>query len=83
MLLFIGLLLLLLGLSVITISENLYVRILALIAVIIGLGFIGFDQKIGSPTALDVYRGKTTLKITVIQQDSIIVYKDSTVVFKN
>lgn len=34
------------------------------------------------PKALDVYRGKTELKITGEYKDSIFIPKDSTVVFK-
>lgn len=35
-----------------------------------------------NPSAIDVYRGKTELKITGIYKDSIFIPTDSTVIFK-
>ena len=35
-----------------------------------------------TPSAIDVYRGKTELEITMIIRDSTIVSRDSIVVFK-
>ena len=49
-------------------------------ALIIGAIFSGYDESSSNiPTALDVYRGNTTLEITY--RDSVAV--DSVVVFKN
>lgn len=36
----------------------------------------------GIPSAIDVYRGRTELEITMIIRDSTIVSRDSIVVFK-
>jgi hypothetical protein len=53
------------------------------IACVVGMGFVlgvgiySLDT-IGAPTALDVYRGKTTLEITY--RDNVAI--DSTVVYK-
>ena len=53
------------------------------IACVVGMGFVlgvgicSLDT-IGTPTALDVYRGKTTLEITYrdsVAIDSVVVYK--------
>lgn len=50
---------------------------------IILLGLIGFGDSIKpSPKAIDVYRGKTELKITGTYKDSIFIPTDSTVIFK-
>ena len=42
------------------------------------LGYLAWLSGINTPTALDVYRGKTTLEITY--RDSVAI--DSTVVYK-
>jgi hypothetical protein len=58
-------------------------RVLLVIACIVGMGFVlgvgicSLDTK-DTPTAIDVYRGKTTLEITY--RDSVAI--DSTVVYK-
>lgn len=36
-----------------------------------------------NPRAIDVYRGKTTLKVTEKMIDGIVVERDSVVIFKN
>ena len=51
------------------------------LGVILGLMYVvvtGREEKVTTPTALDVYRGKTTLEITYrdsVAVDSIVVYK--------
>jgi hypothetical protein len=58
-------------------------RVFLIILCFVGIGFFfaiglySFDTK-DKPTALDVYRGKTTLEITY--RDSVAI--DSTVVYK-
>lgn len=48
---------------------------------LIGL-YIGTDGEDETPTALDVYRGKTELEITEVKKDTVIISRDTTVVFK-
>ena len=59
-------------------GDRVYEIILAVLmtALLLGFGYIIFNDSV--PTALDVYRGKTTLEITY--KDSIPI--DSVVVFK-
>lgn len=45
------------------------------------LGLISLDYE-RNPSAIDVYRGKTELKITGTYKDSIFIPTDSTVIFK-
>lgn len=45
------------------------------------LGLISLDYE-HNPSAIDVYRGKTELKITGTYKDSIFIPTDSTVIFK-
>ena len=49
------------------------------LSIILGAFLLAFIQtKLGTPTALDVYRGKTELKITYIDtipQDTVVVWK--------
>lgn len=45
------------------------------------LGLISLDYEL-SPSAIDVYRGKTELKITGTYKDSIFIPTDSVVIFK-
>lgn len=52
--------------------------LMAALFIIIIVSIIGVNHAISTPTALDVYRGKTTLQITY--KDSVPI--DSVVVFK-
>ena len=51
-----------------------------MLSIILGAFLLGFIQtKLGVPTALDVYRGKTELKITSVNgvpQDTVVVLKN-------
>lgn len=47
------------------------------------LSIIALVMYFNSPTAIDVYRDKTELKITGTYKDSIFIPKDSIVIFKN
>ena len=49
------------------------------IVLVIGLVALDYER---NPSAIDVYRGKTELKITGIYKDSIFIPTDSTVIFK-
>lgn len=50
---------------------------------IILLGIVGIaDYFNPTPSAIDVYRGETELKITGTYKDSIFIPTDSTVIFK-
>ena len=49
--------------------------------VIFMIGLVILDYE-GNPSAIDVYRGKTELKITGTYKDSIFIPTDSTVIFK-
>lgn len=66
----------------IAIKDEVGCRVLSFLAgvfMILGIaGFVDIKEKNNTPTALDVYQGKTTLEITY--RDSIPV--DSVVVFK-
>lgn len=42
-----------------------------------------FCKKESNPQAIDVYRGKTELKLTGYYDDSVFVVTDTTVIFKN
>lgn len=50
------------------------------LSIILGAFLLAFIQtKLGVPTALDVYRGKTELKITSVNgvpQDTVVVWKN-------
>ena len=61
-------------------KDILLVCIVASIVIGLGvlLGYLAWLNNIKTPTALDVYRGKTTLEITY--RDSVAI--DSTVVYK-
>lgn len=51
---------------------------LAAICIYVALTYAGCPHSKNTPTALDVYRGKTTLEITYrdsVAVDSIVVYK--------
>lgn len=45
------------------------------------IGYISYDNK-DNPTPIDVYRGKTELKITETKVDSVVVKRDTVVVWK-
>ena len=61
-------------------KDILLVFIVASIVISFGvlLGYLARINNINTPTALDVYRGKTTLEITY--RDSVVI--DSVVVYK-
>lgn len=54
---------------------------LSLLSYIFGILAYGYIHK-ETPSAIDVYRGRTELEITMIIRDSTIVSRDSIVVFK-
>ena len=57
---------------------NDFLLAVSIIFVVFGLGFLVCKKIDTTPTALDVYRGKTTLEITYrdsVAVDSIVVYK--------
>lgn len=54
---------------------------LFLLSSIFGVLVYGYIHK-ETPSAIDVYRGRTELEITIIIRDSTIVSRDSIVVFK-
>ena len=67
----------------IAIKDEVGCRVLSFLAgafMILGIaGFIDTKEKNNTPTALDVYQGKTTLEITYrdnIPIDSVVVFKD-------
>ncbi len=74
------LILLILGVLFVFVKEDISTSILGLLLVFMaGFLFLAVMQdKFGTPKAIDVYRGKTTLKISYV--DSVAV--DSIVVFK-
>ena len=49
---------------------------------VVGIGLINQINSSKEPSALDVYRGRTELKISGEYEDSTFVPKDSIVVFK-
>lgn len=61
-------------------------EILGIMAILFGGMLMGLSTseniKSKSPTALDVYRGKTELEITEVKKDTVIINRDTTVVFK-
>ena len=57
---------------------NDFLLVFSITFVVFGLGFLTGKKIDATPTALDVYRGKTTLEITY--RDSVAI--DSTVVYK-
>lgn len=67
------------GICVIVIKEayNIAISIVLLIIAVIGLSFI-MAYISNTPTALDVYKGKTELRITYdgkVPVDSVVIYK--------
>lgn len=54
---------------------------LFLLSYIFGVLVYGYIHK-ETPSAIDVYRGRTELEITMIIRDSTIISRDSIVVFK-
>lgn len=80
-------LLILCGLALVAISAyfgNMDDAIIGMLGGIVTfIGVIGLINTIKpSPKAIDVYRGKTELKITGTYKDSIFIPTDSTVIFK-
>lgn len=61
--------------------RTLSVVFVAFISVCLG-GVIETYQHIDEPKAIDVYRGNTTLEITEVVKDSVVVSRDTVVVFK-
>lgn len=51
----------------------------ATVTLMLGLTALDYER---NPSAIDVYRGKTELKITGTYKDSIFIPTDSTVIFK-
>lgn len=45
--------------------------------------YIGTDGEDDTPSALDVYRGKTELQITEVMRDTVVIQRDTVVVFIN
>lgn len=67
----------------IAIKDEVGCRVLSFLAgifMILGIaGFVNIKEQNNTPTALDVYQGKTTLEITYrdsIPVDSVVVFKD-------
>ena len=80
-LIFLGIIFIFLGICVgIRYNTNPLPTIFAVVGIIICFCAIAPYENNNKPTALDVYRGKTTLEITYrdsIPVDSIVVYKNN------
>lgn len=54
--------------------------VVSIFCIVIGICGIITEDKKNYPTALDVYRGNTTLKITTINgvpEDTVVIYKNN------
>lgn len=79
-----GIILLIIGVTIIATENDLdLVGILALFigGVLIGV-FLEKSIERNNPSAIDVYRNKTELQITEIRRDSLVIERDTLVVFK-
>lgn len=87
MLFVIGLIIALLGVILIAGTKNDKWEFLGIMAILSGGMLMGLyiknNEKDETPTALDVYRGKTELEITEVVRDTVVIKKDTVVVFIN
>lgn len=74
-----GYILLIIGVVIICILTSGSLKsLLAIIILVIGVTYVVYDASKGTPKAIEVYQGKTTLEITYkngIPVDSVVVYK--------
>ncbi len=64
------------------ILHNTAIIIIIALAICIG-GIIECYHRSYEPSAIDVYRGNTTLEIKEITRDSVVIERDTIVIFKN
>ena len=74
-----GYVLIVIGVSIICILTSGSLKsLLAILILIVGIGFVVANEMEETPKAIEVYQGKTTLEITYrdsIPVDSVVVYK--------
>lgn len=58
-----------------------FIVIIVFLSICFGAAITDYGN-INNPKAIDVYRGNTTLEITEIVKDSIVISKDTVVIFK-
>lgn len=80
----IGFLIAMCGVILIAVSKDKW-DFFGILAVLLGgmlMGlYIGTDGEDETPSALDVYRGRTELEITEVVRDTVVIKRDTVVVF--
>lgn len=74
-----GLIMLMIGVICLFADENAWAFLLGILGAYLLSGGIMMFQESHKPTAMDVYKGKTTLEITYkdgVPVDSVVVFKD-------